>query len=561
MSGYEKPETGRFSGGGQEEVIAFLSRPESYGASRPAGAVERIETHSAIVFLVAGEVYKIKKAVKYPFLDFSTLKARHAACVNELRVNQHWAPEIYLGLTPIVRSLDGGLVLGGAGLPVEWAMRMRRFAQEDLYSARAARGELTPDDIARLALAIRAAHARADRILRAEGAFEAMTRLLNESAGSFESDPATFPSEAATRLIADSRAALEALRPLFRRRAHGGWVRRCHGDLHLGNIVQWRGAPTPFDAVEFDESIATVDVLDDLSFLIMDLWSRDLRSCANLLLNLYLAGDQQLDALAGLQALPLFLSARAMIRARAAAMRATHLSRAASGERERAEAKAAFAEADAYFALARRFLVPHPPRLVAVGGLSGSGKSTLARKLSPDLGPPPGAVHLQSDVERKVMFGLPPEARAPEEAYAPEISEALYRLLRKQAATALEAGCTVIVDATHLLPAQRGAIEETARHAGAKFTGIWLEAPEQTLLNRVRARSIMQGRSGQERSGQERSGQERSGQGRLGQGGFSDADVSILRRQLVSAVSPFNWNIVQAGKPLAELAVDCEKLL
>ena len=330
------------------------------------------------------------------------------------------------------------------------------------------------------------------------------------------------------------------MRALFQQRAFGGWVRRCHGDLHLGNIVLWRGVPTPFDALEFDDAIATVDVLDDLAFLLMDIWRLGLEKAANVLLNLYLAGDARLDALAGLRALPLFLCTRALIRARVAAMKASHFSRirSAAGDPASREAGAAVSEARAYFALARRFLVPRRPRLVAIGGLSGSGKSSVARELSFRLGAPPGAVLLQSDVERKAMFGLPPTAQAPQCAYEPRTSEAVYRLLRKKASTALEAGCAVIVDAVHLLPAQRDAIEATARELGVPFTGIWLEASPQILRQRVAGRAAARTQAGETV--------------------YSDAGLEILEKQLQSGTGAVRWAPVQVGRSVAELAVDCE---
>lgn len=562
VSSVVPPSAGRQRAGdeadGQSAVIAFLARPESYATASPppgpwrgdeaggaAGMIETpgmIETHGAIVFLVGDKAYKIKKSVKYAFLDYSTLEARHAACLEELRVNRAWAPALYLGVAPVARAADGGLVLGGDGPAVEWVVCMQRFSQDDLYSARAERGELSPDDVARLAPVIRAGHARADRVLTKDAPARAMARLLAESADSFAQEPALFPPGEAGRLIADAREALERLRPLLAQRASGGFVRRCHGDLHLGNIVCWDGAPTPFDAIEFDPAIATVDVLDDLSFLLMDLWSRGLERCANLLFNLYLAGDPGLAALAGVEALPLFLAGRAMIRARAAALRASHGARPAG---ESGDGAAARAEAQAYFALARRFLVPRQARLVAVGGLPGSGKTTLARALCVRLGGPPGAVHLQSDVERKAMIGLPPSARAPGWAYAPEVAEAVYRLLRKKAATVLKANAAVLVDAAHLRPEQRAALEAVAREQGAAFTGLWLDAPRETLLERVAEREQRQSSGGES--------------------GYSDAGVDVLRKQLAgdagSDGGSTGWIVVPAGGSLGELAVDCEKLL
>jgi hypothetical protein len=201
-------------------------------------------------------------------------------------------------------------------------------------------------------------------------------------------------------------------------------VRHCHGDLHLRNIVEIAGKPVLFDAIEFDDSLATIDVLYDLAFLLMDLGKRGLEAHANEVLNAYLDVEGSTGNLLGLAALPLFLSMRAMIRAK------VELLRASKADAEEAKAQARD-EARAYFELARSFIMSADrARLIAIGGLSGSGKSAVARRIARRIGAFPGAVHVRSDVERKRLFGFPPNMRLPDRAYAVEISDEVYAICR-----------------------------------------------------------------------------------------------------------------------------------
>ena len=231
-------------------------------------------------------------------------------------------------------------------------------------------------------------------------------------------------------------------------------MRHCHGDLHLRNIVEIDGAPVLFDAIEFDDRLAMIDVLYDLAFLLMDLGKRGLGAHANAVLNAYLDAEGGTGNLIGLAALPLFLAMRATIRAKVEMLRARMAARI--------QAEAARDEARAYFALAQEFLAPVAPRLIAVGGLSGSGKSAVARAIAPSLGAFPGAVIVRSDVERKRLFGVAPEERLPARAYAPEVSDQVYAMSRKRAMMALFGGQAAIVDAVHAKPEEREALAALA---------------------------------------------------------------------------------------------------
>lgn len=459
----------------QGEVLAILSDPVTYGLSEP---VRRIDTHGAIVFLAGPHAYKVKRAVRFPFMDYSTVEKRRAACEAEVAINRSSAPTIYLGVCPITRS-GGTLALGGEGEVLEWAVHMRRFDENHTLDHVAASGELTPVVLAKTVRAILASHARAPRRDGA-AATASLWHYLAQNDEAFREWPALFPAASVARLTDSSRKLLAEVESLLIARGHAGHVRRCHGDLHLRNLVLLEREPTLFDAVEFDEAIATGDILYDLAFLLMDLWERRLGEAANVVLNRYLWESDEAH-LSGLAAMPLFLSIRAAIRAKVIAAGLPHLAEESRGE--------ARADAVRYFKCAVEFLEPRPARIVAIGGLSGSGKSTLARALAPCLGRAPGAVHLRSDIERKRLFGVAETDQLPVAAYGPAVTRRTYAELWRKAKSAAEAGYTVIVDAVHAQDEERRRIEEIARELSLPFVGLWLHAPLPVLVDRVEHRS------------------------------------------------------------------------
>lgn len=502
----------------QSEVFALLADPATYPS---APTVKRIDTHGAAVFLAGDEAYKVKRAVRFPFMDLSTLERRHAACAREIEINRPGAPGIYLGLTPI-RRRDGRLHLGGDDSPeggvVEWAVHMRRFDEEATLDKVAARGGLTPSLIDALANAIAAAHERAERHPDFD-APAALAHVIGDVMNGLEEAPELFAPPRIAALEAGLRAALDRLAPLLMRRARTGEVRRCHGDLHLRNIALIDGVPVLFDALEFDEALATTDRLYDLAFLLMDLWLRDLRFEANLILNRYLVACGDAPPYDGLAALPLFIGLRAAIRAQVTAAARVHLAGAAR--------VAADTEACAYLDLAEAALAPAPAWLVGIGGLSGTGKSTLAAHLAPGIGPLPGAVHLRSDVERKRLAGIGELERLPPAAYTREATDQVYAVLRERAAAILAAGHAVVVDGVHQRPEERTALTEVAWAAGARFAGLWLEAPLDTLEARVEAR----------------------------RGDASDATAEVVRHQAARDSGALDWvRISAAGTPEEVLA-------
>src|SRR6516225_3324235 len=440
----------------QRDVIDFLSRPSSYGV-----AVERvdiIETHVSLVFLAGDRVYKLKRAVKFPYLDFSSAEQRRIACEAELALNRRTAPELYLEVRALTRTANEGVSFGTEGRVVDWVVVMRRFDQAALFDELAKTNRLNAPLMNELAHHIAAFHHAAEP---------------RPGHGGAAAPHAGFATQDIVEIRQRSLERLAAVGAVLDRRRATGKVRRCHGDLHLRNICLLEGKPTLFDCLEFSDKLASVDVLYDLAFLLMDLEHRGLADFANRVLNRYLDLTGEDD---GLAAMPLFLSMRAAIRA--------HVTAAAIERAAPAVKPEVGAEARSYLDLSVRLLRPRSYRVVAIGGLSGTGKSTLAAALAPSL----GARVLRSDVIRKRLFGVAPETRLPASAYAPQVSRRVYRTLARQAADTLAANYSVIIDAVSLKPAERRSFAEIAAAAGVPFLGLWLMASEEAMDRRLRAR-------------------------------------------------------------------------
>ena len=458
----------------QPPLLHWLADPRSHGIDEPT---KRIDTQGAVVILAGAFAYQIRRAIRLPFLDYSTLEKRKAACEAEISLNRAAAPGVYLDAIPIRRAADG-FSFGGNGEIVEWATRMRRFDENATFDRLAERGALTPELIDDLARAFRASHVRAP-LREGAPAIQSLGRYLDQNREAFTKDADLFAADRAGLLDLRARNALTALTPLLSARAELGYTRRCHGDAHLRNIVALEGKAVLFDAIEFDESIANGDVFYDLAFALMDLVERGCLAHANRLMNRYLADGEERE-LDGLAALPFFLSLRAAIRAKVVAANAPHLEGEAR-ERESAAARR-------YFDLALTCLDPAPVRLVAVGGLSGSGKSALSDQLAPCVGGPPGALWLRSDVERKHMFAVAETARLPAAAYDPRVSRATYARMSRKAERALRAGLSVILDAVHAHGAEREDVAALAARPGVPFVGLWLDAPADARVSRVSMR-------------------------------------------------------------------------
>lgn len=507
---------------GDDALEAFLSNPASYGNAH--ARIEMIETHAARVFLVGSRAYKVKKPVTLPFLDFSTVDARRHALSREFELNRKHAPEIYVALGSINRDASGALTFD-EGEPVEPVLVMNRFDQNDLLARIADRGPLTRKMALELAHMIARYHRTLDPRAARGGGAAIMKDTVAELADELEN--AAPPSERQlTKPVADQlRKAVERISPLLDLRAEAGYVRRCHGDLHLGNIVVI-GRPIPFDALEFDEKLATIDVFYDLAFLLMDLDVRSQRPAANAVLNAYVALEPTRGEIQGLEALPLFLATRAAVRGVVALERARQ-------EHDDADRARDLARAMEYVKAVAWYLAPPPPRLVAVGGLSGTGKSTLAAALAPRIGAAPGALVLRTDVERKLMFGVQETDRLSRGHYGDEISAQVYARLYYKARRALEAGHAVIFDGVSSKPAERDAIAAVAQEAGVPFNGLWLEAPVEVQMVRVGAR----------------------------RNDASDSNEAVVREQATRDLGPITWTRIDAGRAPAETLRQAEAAL
>ncbi len=498
----------------QDAVFVLLGDPATYGG----GSVRRCETHAAVVFLAGERAIKVKRAVRYPFLDYSTLDKRKAACQAELDVNRKFAPQLYRRIVPITRQADGSLALDGAGEAVEWAVEMTRFDEDNTLDHLAERGELGDALSAKLAVAVAAMHERAQPVAAAPW-LRAVAGFISDNTAAFGAHGELFPSPAIGDLERKSQSALAKLTPLLEARGAAGLIRRGHGDLHLGNIAVLDGEPVAFDALEFDPIIAEGDVLYDLAFLLMDLVERELPRAANIVLNGYFAAARRDEDCDGIAALPFFMSLRAAIRAKVTAAR-RDLAAAADKDGLAQGAKR-------YFNLALELLAPAKPVIVCTGGLSGSGKSLLAHALAPDIAPSPGALVFRSDVERKAYYGVAEHERLPAEAYRPEISEAIYRTLTEKAARVARAGHSVIIDAVFARAQERASIEAAAATAHADFRGLFLAADLATRLDRVGSRGP----------------------------NASDADAGVARMQDEFDIGTITWTIVDAsGAPGQTLA-------
>ncbi|MBN9490012.1 MAG: AAA family ATPase [Alphaproteobacteria bacterium] len=459
----------------QTEVIDFLER-------RLAPA-RRIDTHGAVVFLASERAYKLKRAVKFPYMDFSTADRRAAMCQAEIDINRPLAPEVYLGVAPVRHESDGRLALGEIGETTANALDslvvMHRFDDGKLFDRLTDQSALTTEMMTALGARIACFHDGLspirDGFCRPDDYRQSVAADIRQMRERGERlHPPT------TEALAEGMPrSLEPFMDLVARRVEAGAIRRCHGDLHLRNIVLIEDKPVPFDAIEFSDRIANTDVLYDLAFTLMDLCHRGQRSLANRLLNEWLwrigelVGATHDEALA---LLPMFLSRRASIRA--------HVDAAAGavsgGDTEPARA---------YQRTALTFLQPAPPRLMAIGGLSGSGKTTKALQLAPEIGRAPGAIAVRSDVERKRLAGIALEERMPAGSYSPEASARVYAAMMTRAERVLRAGHSVVLDAVFARPEERQAAEALAVKVGVPFEGLWLDIPKEVAKERVASRT------------------------------------------------------------------------
>ena len=474
------------------DVAAWLAA--GAGGGTPAERV--IETSIAKVFLYPDRVLKLKKPVDFGFLDFTSVEQRRWASEREVAFNRETAPDLYRRAHAITRDAEGGLALDGPGEAIDWVVEMRRFDDSTLLSRRPADidgplAETLGREIARFHLKAQRCDPNAGR--------DCIAYVLDSNAGLLRYKADVLGPEAVERLIADTRAEFERLSGLLLERGGTGFVRRCHGDLHLGNIAIEHGKPLLFDCIEFNDVFSRIDVLYDFGFLLMDLSFREALPAANRALNAWLdeaaRGFPAQPLFAGLATLPLFQSVRAAVRAHVTVNQ---------DEPELARR---------YVAAAQAHLAPVAPRLMAVGGYSGSGKTTFAREPAPAMGAAPGAVLLRTDEIRKRLWDRGPLERLPPEAYGPGQSERVYSALFDAGRAALSAGRAVVLDAAFLRPHEREAAEALAHETHVPFEGVWMEAAPDIMRARISART----------------------------GDASDADLSVLEGQLAMDVGEVRW--------------------
>ncbi|MFA7239257.1 MAG: AAA family ATPase [Sulfuricellaceae bacterium] len=460
---------------------------------------EIIETHISWVLLAGDFAYKIKKTVDFGFLDFSTLEKRRYYCAEELRLNQRLSPQLYLEVVAITGGADAP-TLGGAGEAIEYAVKMRRFPQSAQLDAMLAGGALHPAHIDEIARRLATFHQNT-AIAGADSPYgvpEAVHQPARQNFAQIRSKliaPADL--EKLRQLEAWSEDEFRRLETVFSERKQHGFIRECHGDLHLANLALFEGEIAPFDCIEFNANLRWIDVVSEIAFLAMDLHDKKRPDLAWRLLNAYL---EQTGDYPGLALLRYYLAYRALVRAKVACLRSAA---------EIAEGAALEGCRD-YLNLAESFTRQAHPAIIITHGLSGSGKTTLGGELATEL----GAIRIRSDIERKRLYGLAADARSgsglDDGLYTAEGHRRTYAKLAELAQAIIAAGYPVIVDAAFLKLAERAVFQRMAADSRVPYAILDFQAPVEVLRQRIRER---------EQAGRD----------------ASEATQAVLERQLSSA--------------------------
>lgn len=492
------PDAAAFVSPEQIDIVAFLSSPAAYQGVEPV----RIDTHLSHVFLAGDFVFKLKRAVRLDFVDYSTPKKRLEYCRREIEANAAWSGDLYLGVIPVTRS-GAEYQIDGRGQVVDWLVKMNRFCDGDRLDQAIGSGRTNDVEIRSLAddLAERHLASGSNHEL---GGMDGILDLAAQIGGDLISHPVNSIKDASIREWQSGlRSKIFAQRDWYAARRKDGKIKLCHGDLHLKNLCYWNDRIIGFDALEFDEEMRTIDVFYDLAFLIMDLIRHGQNRFACLLLARYLARTGDYDGLTGLE---IFLSLRAGVRAMANAI--------AGNE----------AETAVYFGLARQFLCDRSrPQAVLIGGRSGTGKTTIATDLAAGFGKSPGAIVVRSDVIRKLLGGSSPEAAMTPASYTELSAAKVYSAMRDAAMQILRRGYSCVLDATFLNQEERRRTKSALQDIGIEPICLWLTAPTEVLKSRLEHRT----------------------------GDASDADIGVLKTQLKKA-DPETWVQVSAvGSPEA----------
>ena len=464
-----------------DTLIAGLQHAQAY--DHPVKDIALVETHISWVLLTGDFVYKLKKPVNFGFLDFSTLTLRKQYCEEEVRLNRRYAPTLYLGVVAVTGPAEAPRI-NGSGPVLEYAVKMAQFDNTQLFSALADAGTLDPALMDKTAAVLAGFHAAIDRAGTESpfGSPEAVWQPTGENFAQLQEHAADYFENAAARAGLDSirrwsENTFARLRPAFVQRRLDGFIRECHGDLHLRNIVLIDGQVTPFDGIEFNANLRWIDVMSELAFLLMDLEDHARHDLARRLLDAYLQITGDYD---GIKVMRFYQCYRAMVRAKVTALR-------------RAQEPFAKAECEAeirnYLQLAEGYTRPTQPYLMITHGLSGSGKTTVTQTLLEAA----DVIRIRSDVERKRLFALPAEARTGAGVnsgiYAADASTRTYARLAELAQGVVQAGWPVVVDATFIKREQRDRFRDLARRLNAPFFILHCEAEAGEQRRRILARA------------------------------------------------------------------------
>jgi len=505
----------------QSAQVVLLSDPEIFGDG--TDQVARVTTHASEVFIGKTRVFKLKRAVEYPFLDYSDRDKRLQYSEAEVALNRRTAPKLYRGVKPITRDASGRLQFDQPGEVVDWVIEMARFDEATLFDRLAEQGKLDRHLMEHLADKIATFHAATEA--RQDGGGRTGIALTIESNAKAFTDnaPGFLDMKRVSELTSRSLEATNDIASLLEGRRMHGCVRHCHGDMHLRNIFLEDGEPVLFDCIEFNEAFSTIDVLYDLAFLLMDLDYRGLRTLANVTMNRYM---DITGSAWGLAALPLFLSVRAGVRAFVACAAAKSVEDA-DFKRDQA------AQANIYLDMGLNYLDVPPTQLIAVGGLSGSGKSRLGRDLAQHIGAAPGARVVRSDVLRKRIAGVHPLDKLGPEGYTTEMTEKTYQAVYDEVRTVLATGHSVIADCVFSKPHEREAIAAVAVEMEVPFEGFWLSASPEIMEARVTER----------------------------QKNASDADAAVLRMQLEYDLGEIDWHPIDSSGTREDTDAQALKIL
>lgn len=495
-----------------------MLRSEVY--DHPTSTLDLIETHISWVILTGDFAYKIKKPVNFGFLDFSTLEKRHGFCKQELTLNRRLAPDIYLAVTPITGTPEKPHISGN-GEAIEYAVKMVQFPQSAQLDNMLANGELNTGHIDSVAKMIADFHQRSPRA--DTSMFYGDSEMVYQPVeGNFTQINEHLDTTEYTDILASlSRwfdAEFKKLDSVFEQRKHDGFVRECHGDMHLRNLVWFKNHATAFDCIEFNETLRWIDVISEIAFLVMDLQDRKQQQLANHFLNTYLeiSGDY-----AGLSVMPFYLGYRAMVRAKVNVLRLDQK------DIERSEKENSITEFESYLELAMSYIQPPEPKLIIMRGLSASGKSTVSQQLLDNL----GAIRIRSDIERKRMFGVKPTDSTTEAVetgiYSPQSSQQTYDRLVELSSLAIAAGYSVIIDAAFLKYEQRKPFQQLAKSLNMSYIIIEVTAPDEVLRQRIQERT----------------------------NDVSDADLTVLEHQLA------NFQPLDESERCMTVSVDTTELL